>query len=98
MVRARTQVASGPFGQPPAARGDLDRDLDQQRGGAAGEVGARPAVRQFGQVREVGQLRRATTRIASAGLVPGIEPIPVALPKLARDSPARSWSSGTCRA
>ena len=29
--------------------------LDQQRGGAAGEVGAGPAVRQLGQVREVGE-------------------------------------------
>ena len=48
------QVAAGPFGQPPAARGDLDRDVDQQRRGPAGEVRAGSAVRQLGKVREVG--------------------------------------------
>ena len=50
------QVTARALGQPPAARRDLDRDLDQQRGGAAGEVGTGAAVRQLGQVGEIGEL------------------------------------------
>ncbi len=49
------QVAARPFGQAPAARGDLDRDVDQQRGGPAGQVRARPAIGKFRKVREIGK-------------------------------------------
>ena len=50
------QVAAGPVGEPPALGGELDGQLDQQRRGPAGQVGAGAAAGQFGQVREVGQL------------------------------------------
>jgi hypothetical protein len=49
-------VAAGPLGQPPAARGDLGRDVDEQASRPADHVGTRPAAGQLGQVREIGQL------------------------------------------
>jgi hypothetical protein len=36
------EVTSGPAGEPPAGRGQLDRQVDEERGGAAGQVGAGP--------------------------------------------------------
>ena len=67
------------YDQAPAARGHLDRNVDQQPRGASDQIRSRAPVRQLGQVREVGQLPGDDPH--SLGRIrPGIDPIPVALP------------------
>ncbi len=72
-------VAAGSVDEAPPDGLEVDRQLDEQPGGAADHVGARAALGQLGQV---GQLRRraarAPARSASRTEVPGQEPIPVA--------------------
>ncbi len=50
------QVTPRPVGQPPAARGNLGRQVDQQREGSSDQVRARSPVGQLGQIGEAGQL------------------------------------------
>src|SRR4030095_1829930 len=49
------QVTAGMVDQAPAGGLEVDREVDQQRGAAADDVGAGPAGR---ELREVGDVRR----------------------------------------
>jgi hypothetical protein len=56
-------LPAGLFGQPPPARCDLDRDVDQQAGRPAGQVGAGPRPGSSGRCGKSGS-SPATTRMS----------------------------------
>ena len=55
MDLARARSRPGRSASAPAVRGDLDRDVDQQRRGPASQVRSRATIGQLGKVREVGK-------------------------------------------
>ena len=74
-VTGPAQVAARAGGEAPAGGRGLHRQVDQQRGGPAGQVGAGPPGRELDQVGQVGQLAENDPhRLGRVGAGQGSDP------------------------
>ena len=84
-------VDARPRDQPPAGRGEVEGEVDEQGGAAADQVGARARGRAARAGAAKSGSSPTTRRTASAGSVPGSDPTPEAAPR--RRGPARGRRS-----